>query len=33
MLFRYLWKLAAAALAPQDGAIGQFGSAMGGLAQ
>ena len=33
MLFRYLWKLLAAMLAPSDGAIGQFGAAMGGLAQ
>ena len=33
MVFRYLWKLAAAALTPSDGAIGQLGAAMGGIAQ
>jgi len=33
MVFRYLWKLVAAALTPSDGAIGQLGAAMGGLAQ
>jgi len=33
MVFRYIWKLIAAALAPNDGALGQFGAAMGGIAQ
>lgn len=33
MLFRYVWKLIAAQLAPADGMLGQFGAAMGGLAQ
>jgi hypothetical protein len=33
MVFRYFWKLIAAALVPSDGALGQFGSAMGGIAQ
>ena len=33
MVFRYLWKLVAAALCPSDGALGQFGAAMGGIAQ
>ena len=33
MVFRYLWKLVAAALTPSDGAIGQIGAAMGGIAQ
>ena len=33
MVFRFLWKLAAAALAPSDGMLGQFGAAMGGIAQ
>lgn len=33
MVFRYLWKLVAAALTPSDGAIGQLGAAMGGIAQ
>jgi hypothetical protein len=33
MVFRYLWKMIAAALVPSDGALGQFGAAMGGVAQ
>ena len=33
MVFRYLWKLAAAAITPQGGALGQLGAAMGGIAQ
>ena len=33
LLFRYLWKLASAYLAQNDGPIGQFGLAMGGISQ
>lgn len=33
MLFRYIWKLISARLAGNDGALGQLGTAMGGLAQ
>ena len=33
LLFRYLWKLASSLLASNEGPLGQFGLAMGGLAQ
>ena len=33
LVFRYIWKLAAAFLAKNDGPIGQLGLAAGGLAQ
>jgi hypothetical protein len=33
LLFRYLWKLAAGFLAKNDGPVGQFGVALGGIAQ
>lgn len=33
MLFRYIWKLVSGWLGTQDGAVGQLGVAMGGIAQ
>ena len=33
LLFRYLWKLLSALLASNEGAVGQLGIAMGGIAQ
>lgn len=33
VLGRYVWKLIAAFLAQNDGPIGQFGVALGGIAQ
>ena len=33
VLGRYIWKLFAAMLAQNDGPVGQFGLALGGIAQ
>jgi hypothetical protein len=33
LVFRYIWKLVSGYLATNDGAIGQLGLALGGIAQ